>query len=68
MWKELRYCKVGDLIKATFLGNYDPSDPLDYNWHFIYTLEEKNNGKYYASIEGWRGGEVYGSEEVFVKD
>lgn len=67
MWTELRYCKEGDQIKAWFLGNRDPEDTNDNNWHKIYSLEEKSNGKYYAAIEGWRGGEVYGTEDVFVR-
>lgn len=67
MWKELKDCKEGDLIKAWFLGNRDPEDSSDYNWHEIYKLERKSNGKYYAAIEGWRGDEVTGTEDVFVK-
>lgn len=67
MWTELKNCSRGDLIKATFLGNRDPSDSSDYNWHEIYALEKKSNGKYYAAIEGWRGDEVYGTEDVYVK-
>lgn len=67
MWTELKKCEAGDLIKAWFLGNKDPEDSRDLNWHKIYTLEKKSNGKYYAAIEGWRGGEVYGTEDVFKK-
>ena len=65
MWTELRYCNEGDYIKAWFLGNRDPEDQHDYKWHRIYALEKKDNGKYYAAIEGWRGAEVTGVEEVF---
>lgn len=67
MWTELKNCKKGDLIKATFLGNKDPEELHDYNWHEIYAIERKTNGKYYVAIEGWRGDEVYGSEDVFRK-
>lgn len=68
MWTELRNCRVGNLIKAYFLGNKEPDSPTDFNWHEIYKLEKKSNGKYYAAIEGWGGNEVYGTEDVFVKD
>lgn len=67
MWKELCECHKGDLIKASFLGNKDPENPNDFNWHFIYELEKKTNGKYYVAIEGWKGAEVSGREYVFVK-
>lgn len=33
MMTELRYCSEGDYIKANFLGNRDPEDPNDLNWH-----------------------------------
>lgn len=68
MWTELKNCRAGDYIKASFLGNRDPADPSDYNWHLIYELSKKSNGRYYASIEGWKGAEVYGIEDVYVKD
>lgn len=68
MWTELKNCRAGDYIKAYFLGNRDPSDSSDYNWHQIYEIYEKPNGHYYAKIEDWRGDEVYGSEDVYVKD
>lgn len=66
MWTELKYCSEGDYIKATFLGNVDPSNPNDLKWHKIYRLEQKDSGKYYVAIEGWKGDEVYGTEDVFV--
>lgn len=68
MWTELRNCRVGDYIKASFLGNTDPSDASDYNWHQIYEISAKSNGRYYVAIEGWKGGEVYGTEDVYLKD
>ena len=67
MWKELRDCHVGDYIKATFLGNRDPADSADKNWHQIYQLELKSNGKCYAAIEGFGGKELYGTEDVYVQ-
>lgn len=67
LWKELKDCGEGNLIEAWFLGNRNPEDSSDYNWHRIYKLEQKSNGKYYAAIEEWRGGEVNGTEDVFVK-
>lgn len=66
MWTELRECRVGDYIKAWFLGDKDPEGEC-YGWHEIFEIERKSNGKYYVAIEGWRGGEVYGTEDVFVK-
>ncbi len=69
MKTELRYCSEGDYIKATFLGNRDPEDPNDLNWHRIYALESKSNGRYYAAIEGWgSSSDLYGSTEVERKD
>lgn len=65
MWTELRYCSVGDRIKASFLGNSDPADSRDHNWHEIYAMEEKTRGEYYVAIEGWRGGFVDGNKDVY---
>lgn len=68
MWTELRYCSEGDYIKAWFLGNKDPEDYHDHNWHRIFKLERKGNGRYYVAIEGWRGAEVSGTEDVYKRN
>lgn len=69
MRTELRYCCEGDYIKALFLGNKDLDDSNDLDWHKIYKLEPKSNGRYYAAIEGWgSSSDLYGSTEVERKD
>ncbi len=66
MWTELKYCRKGDYIKAYFLGDSDV--PNGGHWHEIFEIEEKPNGKYYAAIEDFRGGELRGIEDVYRKD
>lgn len=68
MWTELRYCKERDLIRAYFLGDTDIENPNNCNWHMIYTLREQSNGKYYVAIEGFKGCELSGLSDVYVKE
>lgn len=68
MWTKLKYCRVGDYIRAYFLGNYPPDSNDNLGYHEIYRMEKASNGNYYVAIEGWRGGEVSGEEDVFKKD
>lgn len=67
MWTQLKNCREGDLIKAYFLGNSDPSDPSDYNWHTIKTISANSDGSYYVAIEGFKGTSFYGTEDVYVQ-
>ena len=69
MRTELRYCSEGDYIKALFLGNKDLDDSYNLNWHKIFKLEPKSDGRYYAAIEGWgSSSDLYGSTEVERKE
>ena len=65
MWTKLKQCRKGDLIKAVFLGNPDPADSRDKNWHQIYDLNADSGGRYYVAVEGWGSGKMDGNEEVF---
>ena len=67
MWTELRFCREGDLIRAYFLGDSEIENPNNHNWHKIYKIYEKSDGKYYASIEGFRGSELSGLSDVYKK-
>lgn len=67
MKTELRYCREGDYIKALFLGNNDPEDPNDLNWHQIYQIEKKDEGRYFVAIKGWGSKSDFSGSETVVK-